>query len=81
MLRGENDDTNLVQRPTKPHRVIADGIRKQSVRQCRRCHRAECPGYCDILKCPCDAWRHVRAAIAQCRDVDSGKKCTWEGGQ
>ena len=83
VLRGENDDTDLVQRPTKRRRVVADCIRKRSMRQCRRCHRPECPGNCDILKCPYRCMVPCKSChrTTGCRGVDGGKKCTWGGGQ
>jgi hypothetical protein len=72
-------DMGSAQRPTKRRRVVPEASRKRSsVRTCRRCHQAECPGNSDILNCPieCTVPCAKCARTTGCRGVDKGKKCT-----
>jgi hypothetical protein len=71
------DDT--AQRPTKRRRVVAENVRKRSIRKCRRCARSDCPGNSDILKCPkpCTLSCKTCHRTMDCRGVDGGKKCTY----
>ena len=72
-------EANL-QRSRKWHCVVVpDTLRKRSMRQCRCCHKPECTGNSDILKCPdqCTVPCKRCHRTMGCRGVDGGRKCVW----
>ncbi|KAF9526768.1 hypothetical protein CPB83DRAFT_857411 [Crepidotus variabilis] len=68
-------------RPTKRRRLVPDNLRKRSVRTCRRCSQAECPGNSDIFNCslPCTNPCRKCGRLEGCRGIDGGKTCSWAG--
>lgn len=66
-------------RETKRRRVVPQDKRKRNtVRTCRRCRKAECPGNSDISKCPevCIVPCIKCGQFTGCRGVDKGRYCT-----